>query len=68
MRQTFPTGGASCKPPACTNVWGVFYAPRSREGKQILPHDTSKSVETIRGYTTPLYSPMYPENVNHLKS
>jgi hypothetical protein len=31
---------------------GAFYALYAGEGKQILQHDTSKSVETMRGYTT----------------
>jgi hypothetical protein len=30
---------------------GAFYAPRVREGKQILQNKTSKSMEWIRGYT-----------------
>jgi hypothetical protein len=31
---------------------GVFYAPRAGEGKQILQIKSSKSVDTIRGYTS----------------
>jgi hypothetical protein len=30
---------------------GAFYAPRAREGKQMLQHYTSKSVEAIRGHS-----------------
>jgi hypothetical protein len=29
----------------------AFYTPRAREGNEILPHKTSKSVEQIRGYS-----------------
>jgi hypothetical protein len=35
----------------------AFYAPRTGEGNQILPINVFASVETIRGYTTMIFSP-----------
>src|SRR5919109_3666380 len=43
--------GVSWEPPACTDVWGAFYAPLAGEGNQILQINTSKSVEVIRGHS-----------------
>jgi hypothetical protein len=37
----------------------AFYAPYAREGTQMLQHDTSTSVDTIRGHTT---KPLLKEN------
>jgi hypothetical protein len=35
---------------------GIFYAPCAGEGKHILQHYTSKSVDTIRGHSTELHT------------
>jgi hypothetical protein len=43
--------GASCVHGRVASFVGAFYAPRAGEGNQILPINSSKSVETIRGYT-----------------
>jgi hypothetical protein len=42
--------GASCVHERVARLVGAFYAPRAREGNQILQIKAFKSVDTIRGH------------------